>query len=151
MSTDLHSSTMRDVLKAAGPILLQRQEHPTGKLSQEQRDAVQEATLLVVRELRAGRSLDELLSVMHDQGWKPEVGQGFIKLISQLLSKMYLQRMYIFSAVSIFTSMIASIAIPQAAAGEFPWVAAGLSLAFALVSVGITLWNWRCYRKFRQS
>lgn len=151
MSTDLHSSTMRDVLKTAGPILLQRQEHPTGKLSQEQRDAVQEATLLVVRELRSGRSLDELQSVMHEQGWKTDVSQGFINLISQLLSKMYLQRMYIFFAVSIFTSMIASIALPQAAAGEFPWGAAGLSLAVAVVSVGITLWNWRCYRKFRQT
>lgn len=151
MSTELHSATMRDALKMAGPILLQRQENPTGKLSQEQRDAVQEATLLVVRELRSGRSMDELQSAMLAQGWKPEVGQGFINLISQLLSKMYLQRMYIFSAVSIFTSMIASIAIPQAVAGEFPWVAAMLSLAVALISVGVTLWNWRCYRKFKQT
>lgn len=142
--------SMDEYLKAAAPVVAQRQEQPTGKLSEVERTALQEASLAVVRQLRDGRTSQELQDELAAQGWKPEVAAGFIGLVSQLLAKMYLQRTWIFTGMSVFTCMIASMTVPQAAAGEFPWWGAVLSLGVAILSVLGALRNLQLYRQFRQ-
>ncbi|HQR06993.1 MAG TPA: hypothetical protein PLN21_09235, partial [Gemmatales bacterium] len=44
----------------------------------------------------------------------------------------------------------ASIAVPQAANGEFPWLAAGFSLLVATFCILATLRNLQLFRRFRQ-
>jgi len=148
--SDSVKPTMEDYLRAAGPVVASRQENPTGTLSAEQKSALQDATVAVVGEFREGRSADEIKNQLTSNGWQPPVAEGFIALVSQLLAKMYLQRTYIFTALSVITSMLASIAVPQAANGEFPWLAAGVSLLVATVCILATLRNLQLYRKFRQ-
>jgi len=80
-----------------------------------------------VDEFREGRSADEIKTQLTSNGWQPAVADGFVGLVSQLLAKMYLQRTYIFTALSVVTSMLASIAVPQAANGEFPWLQPGFA------------------------
>ena len=138
------------VMEAAGPLMARRATNPAGKLADAERLTLQEATLSLVSELRSGRSSGELQSQLVATGWQPEVATGFIGLVSQLLAKMYRQRMFIFAGVSVFTSMIASMAIPQAAQNEFPWWAAVMSTIVALVSVGCTFRLWQLYRRLRQ-
>jgi hypothetical protein len=142
--------TMEDYLRAAGPVVASRQENPTSTLSVEQKNALQDATVAVVDEFREGRSADEIKAQLTSNGWQSPVADGFVALVSQLLAKMYLQRTYIFTALSVITSMLASIAVPQAAHGEFPWLAAGVSLFVAIVCILATLRNLQLYRKFRQ-
>lgn len=141
---------MDDFLRAAGPVVANRQENPTGKLTEEQRNALQDATVAIVRELRGGRTSEEIHTQLTGNGWKPDVAHGFIALVSQLLAKMYLQRTYIFTFLSIITGMLASIAVPQAANGEFPWLAAGFSLLVATFCILTTLRNLQLFRRFRQ-
>lgn len=142
--------TIEDYLRAAGPVVASRQENPTGTLTVEQKNALQDATVTVVDEFREGRSADEIKAQLTGNGWQPAVADGFVALVSQLLAKMYLQRTYILTALSVITSMLASIAVPQAANGEFPWLAAGVSLLVAIVCILATLRNLQLYRKFRQ-
>jgi hypothetical protein len=143
-------STFDKVMQAAGPLMARRANEPAGKLTDVERTTLQEATLGLVSELRSGRSSDEIQSLLVTAGWQPEVAKGFISLVNQLLAKMYRQRMFIFAGVSVFTSMIASMAVPQAAQNEFPWWAAALSTLIALVSVGCTVRHWQLYRRHRQ-
>lgn len=147
----MSASTFDNVIQAAGPLMARRASEPTGKLTEAERTTLQEATLGLVSELRAGRSSDEMQSQLVSSGWQPEVASGFIGLVNQLLAKMYRQRMFIFAGASVFTSMIASMAIPQAAQNEFPWWAAVLSTLIALVCVGSTLMHWKLYRRHRQA
>lgn len=142
--------TMDDYLKAAAPVLAARQQNPAGALSADQKTALQEATVGVVNEFRQGRSRTEIQARLAGNGWQPTIADGFIALVSQLLSKMYLQRTYIFATLSVITSMLASIAVPQAAADEFPWLAALFSLLVATVCILATLRNLQLYRRFRQ-
>lgn len=147
---DSVQSNMEDFLRTAGPVVANRQENPTEKLTDEQKAALQDATVAIVRELRQGRSAEEVQTQLTSHGWQPTVAHGFIALVSQLLAKMYLQRTYIFTFLSIITSMMASIAVPQAANGEFPWIAAGFSLMVATFSILATLRNLQLFRRFRQ-
>lgn len=142
--------SMDDFLRAAGPVVANRQGNPTGKLSEEQKSALQDATVAIVRELRQGRSSEEVQTQLTGHGWQPNVAHGFIALVSQLLAKMFLQRTYIFTFLSIITGMLASIAVPQAANGEFPWIAAGFSLLVATFCILATLRNLQLFRRFRQ-
>ncbi len=147
---DVAPPNMDDFLRVAGPVVANRQENPTGKLSDEQKNALQDATVAIVRELRQGRSAEELQTQLTGHGWQPTVAHGFIALVSQLLAKMFLQRTYIFTFLSIITGMLASIAVPQAANGEFPWLAAGFSLLVATFCILATLRNLQLFRRFRQ-
>lgn len=144
------SPSVDDQLRTAGPVLVSRQTNPTGTLSPDEKNALQEATLAVVREFRQGHSAEEIQLKLTNHGWQDTVADGFIALVSQLLAKMYQQRTYIFAAMAVVTSMIASIALPQAAAGEFPWLAAILSLGIAIICVLGTLRNYQLYRRYRQ-
>ncbi len=137
-------------LKTAGPVMAKRQENPGGALTNEERIALQDATLAIVHEFRLGKSKHAIHQQLTDNGWLPTVAEGFVSLVSQLMAKMYFQRTWIFAIVSVFTSMIASIAIPQANLGEFPWWAAGISLIISIVSISGTLRNWQLYHKYRQ-
>lgn len=137
-------------LSKAGPLMLRRQENPSGPLTESDKTHLSEATLAVVRELRQGRSKDEVHAQLTAAGWKSDVAHGFLGLVSQLLSKMYFQRTWIFAGMSIITSMIASIAVPQAANNEFPWQPAVLSLVIAMVCILGLLRNYQLYRQFRQ-
>jgi FAD/FMN-containing dehydrogenase len=149
MMDDTNKPTLEGYLRAAGPVLADRKENPTGSLSVEQKTALQEATVAVVNEFRKGRAATEIQTQLAGNGWKPEVADGFIALVSQLMAKMYLQRTWIFAALAVLTSMLASIAVPQAAAGEFPWIAAGFSLIVATVSILATLRNLQLFRRYR--
>lgn len=137
-------------LRTAGPVMLARQENPTGSLTTEQKTALQEATLTVVREFRTGRSAEEIHTQLINNNWKSDVAHGFIALVSQLLSKMYLQRSFIFGGLAIFTSMLASIAVPEAAQGQFPWLAATLSAVVAGMCILGTLRHLQLYYRYRQ-
>jgi hypothetical protein len=137
-------------LQAAAPVMTKRQENPTGTLSAEERVALQEATLAVVREFRLGASTEAVQQKLTENGWRPEIATGFIGLVTRLLSRMYLQRTWIFAFVSVFTSMVASIAVPQANANEFPWWAAFLSLVISIVCIVGTIRCFQLYRRFKR-
>lgn len=147
MSASRFDSTM----KAAGPVMARRAREPAGKLTDAERIALQDATLGLVSELRSGRSGEEIQTQLIAMGWQAETASGFIGLVSQLLAKMYRQRMFIFAGISVFTSMIASMAIPQAAQNEFPWWAAAMSTIVAIFSVVCTIRHWQLYRRHRQT
>ncbi len=142
--------TPDEYLQQAGPLMSARQANPTGPLTEQQRTALSEATLALVRQLRDGRTPDEIQSQLAEQGWNPSVAQGFLALVSQLLAKMYLQRTYIFIALALVTSMLASIAIPQAVAGDFPGWAGIVSTIVAITCILGLLRNYQLYRQFRQ-
>lgn len=148
--SEVTKPTAEESLSKAGPLMLARQENPSGQLTDNDKAYLSEATLAIVREFRQGRTKDEIQSQLTGHGWKPTVAEGFISLVSQLLSKMYFQRTWIFAGLSLVTSMLASIAVPQAAAGEFPWLSAVLSLGIAIVCVLGMPRNYQLYRQFRQ-
>lgn len=148
--TDHLKPDAEDSLSKAGPLMQRRQDNPSGQMSENDKAYLSEATLAVVRELRQGRSQSEVLTQLTNYGWNADVAQGFLGLVSQLLSKMYFQRTWIFAGMSIITSMIASIALPQAANNEFPWLAALCSLGIAVVCILGMLRNYQLYRQFRQ-
>jgi hypothetical protein len=137
-------------LKAAAPVMAKRQDNPNQALTPDERNALQDATLAVVSRFRQGSSQQAIQQQLTENGWLPTIAEGFTGLVSQLLAKMYFQRTWIFAICSVFTSMIASIAVPQANAGEFPWWAAAVSLAISIVCVLGTLRNWQLYRQYRQ-
>jgi hypothetical protein len=137
-------------LKAAAPVMAKRQDNPNQALTLEERNVLQDATLAVVSRFRQGSSQQAIQQQLTENGWLPTIAEGFTGLVSQLLAKMYFQRTWIFAICSVFTSMIASIAVPQANAGEFPWWAAAVSLAISTVCVLGTLRNWQLYRQYRQ-
>lgn len=147
---DAFKPNAEDSLNKAGPLMLRRQENPTGQLSETDKAYLSEATLAVVHEFRQGRSKDEVRTQLTEHGWNAEVATGFLGLVSQLLAKMYLQRTWIFAGLSLVTSMLASIAVPQAAANEFPWYAAVFSTGIALVCILGMLRNYQLYRQFRR-
>ncbi|HMO34590.1 MAG TPA: hypothetical protein PKA06_00975 [Gemmatales bacterium] len=136
-------------VEAAGPVMAQRRENPTGSLTSEERLALQDATLAVVREFRLGAKSADIQQKLNHHGWQPEIAEGFVSLVRQLLSKMYFQRTWIFAMVSVFTSMVASIAVPQAQANEFPWWAAIISLGISVVCILGTIRNYQLYRSYR--
>jgi len=140
---------MEDYLRAAGPVVASRQENPTGTLSVEQKNALQDATVAVVDEFREGRSADEIKTQLTSNGWQPAVADGFVGLVSQLLAKMYLQRTYIFTACQSLPVWLASIAVPQRPMGV-SLVGSRVSLLVATVCILATLRNLQLYRKFRQ-
>jgi hypothetical protein len=137
-------------LKAAAPVMAKRQDNPTQALTPDERNALQDATLAVVSQFRQGSSQQAIQQQLTENGWLPNIAAGFTGLVSQLLAKMYFQRTWIFAICSVFTSMIASIAVPQANAGEFPWWAAAVSLGISIVCILGTLRNFQLYRQYRQ-
>jgi hypothetical protein len=139
-----------ELFRRAGPLFAQRQAHPSGPLEESQRTLLQDTTLAVVTELKLSKSVGDVERLMTAEGWQPAAASGFIQLVSQLLSKMYLQRTFIFAAITLFTGMIASVAVPTAWAGDFSGLAAGLSVAVTLLSLLALMWNAWLWRKYRQ-
>ena len=148
--TDSVKPTMEDYLGAAGRLLPAGRRIRRALFLPSKRLPCRMRQSLWCGEFRDGRSAEEIKNQLTSNGWQPPVAEGFIALVSQLLAKMYLQRTYIFTFLSVITSMLASIAVPQAANGEFPWLAAGVSLLVATVCILATLRNLQLYRRFRQ-
>jgi len=139
-----------EIYQRSAALLAERPEGQRNPLAENQRTLLQDTTLAIVEELKIGQSIETIEQQMTAAGWQGEQAIGFIRLVSQLLSKMYFQRLCIFAALTIFTVMIASIAVPMANAGDFPWLAAWLSIAVSVVSLLGLLRNVQLWRKFRQ-
>lgn len=138
-----------DALRQAGKLLAARQDAAPAPLAVGQRTAVQDATLSIVRDLRAGRSAAEIEQGLIGAGWQPGPAAGFIRLVSQLLARMYLVRTSISAGLTLITGMLASVLVPMARDAEFPWLTAGLVVFIAVVCGLATLRNVQLWRKFR--
>lgn len=138
------------IYRRAAELLADRQEGQSNPLAEDQRTLLQDATLSIVTDLKAGQTVKTIEQQMTTAGWQADKAAGFVRLVSQLLSKMYFQRLCIFAGLTFFTGMLSSIAVPMAKAGDFPWLAAVLSIAVAIVSLLGLLRNVQLWRKFRQ-
>jgi hypothetical protein len=56
----------------------------------------------------------------------------------------------IFGGLALLTALLASVAIPQAIAGEFPAAAAVIIGFIALMSLLATLRNWQLWQRYRR-
>ncbi len=142
--------TPQDIFRKAGPLIGQRKEEGAGPLPEDQRNAIQDATLTIVAALRNGRSPTQVCQEMVAAGWQEPVALGFIQLVSQLVAKMYVQRSLIMGLMALVTSMLASVLIPTAAANEFSWLAAGVVTLIAIICILGTVRNFQLWRKYRQ-
>jgi hypothetical protein len=140
-----------ELFRRAAPLLAERQENQAKALQEDERTLLQDTTLAVFAELKAGRTMAEIEQRMTAAGWQVEKAAGFIRLVSQLLSKMYFQRFCIFAALTLFTGMLASVAVPMANAGDFPWLAALLSVGVVILSLLALLRNAQLSWKYRQA
>jgi hypothetical protein len=138
-----------DQLRQTAAILASRPEAGRVPLDEAQRTAVQEATLAVVRDLRGGKSVEEVEQGLIKAGWQPAMAGGFIRLVGQLLTKMYLVRTSLFALASVLTAMLASVVVPLAGEGQLSWMMAGLMVFITLVSMLAMFRNFQLWRRFR--
>lgn len=138
-----------ELLRQAGSLIASRQEGATGPLAEQQRTAVQDATLSIVRDLREGKAAAEVERGLIRAGWQPAVAGGFIRLVSQMLARMYLVRTSIFALLTLVTGMLGSVLVPMAGADEFSWMGAGVVVFVSLVCLLGTVRNLQLWRRFR--
>jgi hypothetical protein len=148
---EAQKASFDELFQRAAPLLAERQENQARPLQEDERTLLQDTTLAVFEELKVGRTMGDIERRMAAAGWQADKAAGFIRLVSQLLSKMYFQRFCIFAALTLFTGMLASIAIPMANAGDFPWLAAWLSVGVAFLSLLALLRNAQLWRKYKQA
>jgi hypothetical protein len=138
-----------DQLRQTAAILTARPEAGKVPLDETQRTAVQEATLAVVRDLRGGKTVEEVEQGLIKAGWQAAMAGGFIRLVGQLLTKMYLVRTCLFAFASVLTAMLASVVLPLAGEGQLSWMMAGLMVFITLVSMLAMFRNFQLWRRFR--
>ncbi len=146
---DGSTGSAEESLRQAGELIAARQEGTALALGEGQRTAVQEATLAVVRELREGKEVAEIERGLVKAGWKGPVAEGFVRLVSRMLSRMYLVRTSIFAGLTLVTGMLASVTLSMAANGEFPWLGAGIVTLVTVVCLSGAVRNLQLWRKFR--
>lgn len=143
------STPSEETLRQAGELIAARQEGTPQPLGEGQRTAVQDATLAIVRGLREGKTVATIEQGLIEAGWKAPVAVGFVRLVSQMLSRMYLVRMGIFAGLTLVTGMLASVVASMAWHGEFSWLEAGIVVLVTVVCLSAMLRNLQLWRKFR--